>query len=351
MNEVSGLLQNGRAQEALSKLIAFDDALDTPLDPQDYGWIISYRFRAAFMAGDFEQALRVLQYGPARYPADIPAGAMATLYSMGVEAATKLGRADIAVNLADRCLELRREYGSREEVLMAAKTAATLLTGIERRDLASKYLQILVDEGDGVPTPGPKQPPAEQCARGEAADALLAAGRPADAAAAYRALIADAFATKHPDLVIVGKSVLGLLMSLIFDNKLAEAHAVWIDEEGQTRLGILALEGGQTSTHDLIAYNLVQAYLYSLAASDRASAEQAVNTLMTRCVAYALERDRQLVPRMVNNWRRHVRELYDDAPPPNALRGVEDAENRWGQQVPLGPLYWARPHPWVVDWL
>ncbi|NNH69367.1 hypothetical protein HLB23_05685 [Nocardia uniformis] len=363
MNEVNELLRDGRAAEALARLIAFDDGLDTAPDPQDYGWIVSYRFRAAFAAGDYEQALRVLQYGPARYPADIPVGMLATLYSMGVEAATKLGRADIAVGMADRCLELRRAHGSREEVLMAAKTAFVLLRGIERADLAARYAQILADEGetmdalrtspDGTATAvtAAKQPPAEQCAQGEAADALLAAGRPAEAATAFRALLGTAFATGRPDPLIAAKSVLGLMMSLIFDNRLAEAHAIWIDEESHTRLGILALESGQVSTHDLIGYDLLQAYLYSLAATDRDQAAQAVDTLMARCVDYAFDRDRRLVPHMINNWRRHVRELHDDAPPPTALRGVAAAETHWGQQIPQGPLYWPRPYRWAVDWL
>lgn len=363
MNEASELLRDGRAAEALVKLTVFDDALTTAPDPQDYGWIIAYRFQAAFAAGDFEQALRILEYGPTRYPADIPAGSMATFYSMGAEAATRVGRADIAVTMADRGLELRRALGDRDQIIMAAKTAATLLQRIDRPDLAAKYTQILTDEdatgsavrfsANGGPTAvtGSRQPPADQCAQGEAADELLAAGRPAEAAAAYRALLDAAFATKKPDLLIAAKSVLGLMMSLIFDNRVHEAHAVWIDETGPTRLGILALENGQVSRHDLNGYDLIQAYLYSLAASERENALNAVNTIMPRCIAFAYERDRQRVPQMINNWRRHVHEIYDEAPPPEALRPVEDAEQRWGQQVPLGPLYWQRPYPWLVDWL
>ncbi|MFI6865476.1 hypothetical protein [Nocardia sp. NPDC050406] len=362
MNEANELLRTGRAAEALVRLTVFDDALTTAPDPRDYGWIIAYRFQAAFAAGDFEQALRILEYGPARFPADIPAGTMATLYSMGIEAATEVGRADIAVAMADRCLDLRRAHGTPEEVLMAAKTAATLLTGVDRPDLAAKYHRMLAEDGqtpvaqfapDGGPTAASraKQPPADQCAQGAAADELLASGRPADAAAAYRALLDAALASKRPDPLIAAKSVLGLMMSLIFDNRVHEAHAIWIDETAPTRLGILALESGQTSRHDLTGYDLVQAYLYSLAASERDNALDAVNALMPRCVDFAYERDRQRVPQMINNWRRHIREIYDDAPPPQALRAVEEAEQRWGQPVPAGPLYWQRPYPWIIDWL
>ncbi|QLY27876.1 hypothetical protein [Nocardia huaxiensis] len=577
MNEASGMLEAGDAAGALARLTAFDDALGEQPDPQDYGWIVSYRFRSAFGAGDYAQALHIAENGPARFAADIPSGSMATMYSMAVEAATQLGRAESAVAMADKCIALRRQVGTHDEVLMGAMTACTLLGDLERFDLATRYALLLIAEGEGaekyraygyyalcaalehkvgdgvfatlwsgrdwlgsvdnefarearayldnsltvrdllaqqqpaagaqfpppagaagglplppptspaaggvplpppggpatggvplpppmgqgdsgipllppnpggsapisLPPPGPAsvpiplpppdgvaavplppppaqpnpfggpvpglepadppapqpfpmdaptqylpvsgtftvpadlesqpaprealldalhgaghgtnlvhgQPPADQCAGGETADALLAAGRPGVAAAAYRALIDEAIDSGHPDLLIMGKAVLGLMMALIFDNRVGEAHAVWIDESGATAIGIQALEHGQTSVHDLHGYRLLEAYFHALAVTDRDSALHAVNTIMNSCVDYAFEREREVVPGMINNWRRHLYELFDDNPPPDIFGPVEAAEARWGQPVPLGPLYWSRPSPWVVDWL
>ncbi|WP_157762082.1 hypothetical protein [Nocardia yamanashiensis] len=619
MNEASGMLDAGRAPDALARLTAFDDGLTAPPDPKDYGWIVSYRFRSAFAAGEFEQALRIAEQGPARFPADIPPATMASMYSMAVEAATQLDRADSAVTMADRCIELRRAHADHGEVLMAAMTACTLLGDIERHDLASRYARLLVAEGDGydeyraygyygvcaaiengagpdlidllrsgrawltshdiefarvaleyldhaaavnatppaalgapdpfapgdplaaadpfapsdspasidafaaanghspadlpaqadpfaavnspvpanpsepvdrfaavepqaaadpfgaqsqsaivipfpgtattppgsgpvglpqsqgpfaapgsaddpfgapptvaipfqgpagtpptvaMPTAGPvavppagtspfggpppsgppftgpgamppplagtyapspadanatqylrvsgsdpesatphAQPPAEMVAGGETADALLDAQRPGIAAAAYRALIDDSMASGKPDPLIVGKAVLGLLMSLIFDNRVAEAHEVWIDEQGPTHLGIWALENGQTSVHDGIAYNLVAAYLHSLSTGDRNAANHAVDTLMGRCVDWASGQDPMAVPPMLNTWRRHLREIHEGEPAPEYRWHYEQAAQRWAGPIPEAGLYWMRPYHWHVDWL
>lgn len=637
MNEASGMLDAGRAPDALARLTAFDDGLTAPPDPKDYGWIVSYRFRSAFAAGEFEQALRIAEQGPARFPADIPPATMASMYSMAVEAATQLDLADSAVLMADRCIELRRAHADHGEVLMAAMTACTLLGDIERHDLASRYARLLVAEGDGYdeyraygyygvcaaiehgagtdlvdllrsgrdwltthdiefarvaleyldhasairtapPTPaapmdpfaadpfapvdpraaadpfaaanphvevdlfaaadsqaavdpsiagnslaptefpapadpfavvstpaadsfepgdrfsvveppaaadpfgaqsptggqsavvipfpgsatappfsgpgavpppdgpaavppgdpfaapptvaipfqgpagapptvaipaagqaglppaaaspfgGPPpggapfsgtgvtppplagthapspadanatqylrisgddqggaaphaQPPAEMVAGGETADALLDAQRPGIAAAAYRALIDDSMASGKPDPLIVGKAVLGLLMSLIFDNRVSEAHEVWIDEQGPTHLGIWALENGQTSVHDGIAYNLVAAYLHSLSTGDRNAANHAVDTLMGRCVDWASGQDPMAVPPMLNTWRRHLREIHEGEPAPEYRWHFEQAAQRWAGPIPEAGLYWMRPYHWHVDWL
>ncbi|MCP9618597.1 hypothetical protein FOH10_12360 [Nocardia otitidiscaviarum] len=802
MNEASGMLDQGQAVEALERLTAFDDSLLDQPDPKDYGWIVSYRFRAAFAAADFAQALRIAESGPARFAADIPAGSMATMYSMAVEAATQLDRADVAVSMADKCIAIRRQLGAENEVLMAAMTACTLLGDIERHDLATPYAVLLVREGEGFddyrsygyyalcaavehqvggdvfdilwagrdwltgvdnefareareyldsapaikdriagvhgtgeqlpadppfpdgaaadaasgpdllapgkapfaadpaapdldplglptvssgaaderpalpnrraaeplpperdggelttpsgrhaetspplpesdadaalslpdrevgslpplpgrhagdlppqpdretgdlpplpgrhtgdrpslpdretgglpplpgrhaggpppvldrearipsppaerfagdlpPTPeedpgglpplpgrggglpslpdreagglpplsgrdsggfslvpdtdlapeadrgglpppagadgggfpsgdtaepdisglpplpgrrrsgrspldadspipdvgapsglpplptrgeradapfadpassnvippfgqlagsaadvsfdefaapenafgepvparpfsaalppptdpstmlldmntapapqdaalpadGPKQPPADQCAGGETADALLAAGRAQLAASAFRALIDDALEAGQPDPLIMAKSVLGLLTALIFDDRVAEAHAVWTDNSGPTYLGIWALENGQTSVHDAVAYALIEAFLHSLGTGDPITSANAVDALMSRCLDFAFAQDPDAIGPMLNTWRRHIHEIFEGTPPPPALAAVQHAEQRWGHPVPPGPLYWMRPYRWVVDWL
>ncbi|WP_067526200.1 hypothetical protein [Nocardia uniformis] len=621
MNEASGMLEQGEATAALARLTTFDDMLLDQPDEQDYGWIVSYRFRAAFAAGDFAQALHIAENGPARFAADIPAGSMATMYSMAVEAATQLGQADSAVGMADKCIAIRRQIGTPNEVLMAAMTACTLLGDIERHDLATPYAVLLVREGEefedyraygyyalcaavehrvggdvfdilwsgrdwltGVdnefareareyldnspaiqdrlagalppgeppspldhppfgeplglgqepplgqpgpvdprslsgdlpplarrslseseeafgqppplaqrgasepppaqqpplgrrarrereaadqlppfgseapaaqlpefgfeqpqppapsqplgpgqfpgpgqlpargqqppvtpPPPGqqppadpatlffelpslapesppyaatlsatqslpgpsdippppapsvepidygpaagaytapdPKQPPADQVAGGETADALLAAGRAGLAAAAFRALIDEVAEKGQPDSLIMGKSVLGLLTALIFDDRAAEAHAVWTDETGPTFLGIWALENGQTSVHDAIAYALVEAFLHALGGGDPVAAANSVDALMARCVDFAFAHDPDTVAPILNTWRQHIHEIFDGTPPPPALAALHQAEQRWGHPIPPGPLFWMRPHSWVVDWL
>ncbi|MTJ63452.1 hypothetical protein GL305_22965 [Nocardia seriolae] len=493
MNEASGMLEAGRAEEALARLTVFDDGLAVAPEPKDYGWIVSYRFRSAFAAGDYAQALHLAEHGPARFPADIPPATLATMYSMAVEAATQQGLPDSAVLMADRCIDLRRGHGEHAEVLMAAMTACTLLGDLERHDLASRYAQLLITEGVGhddyrgygydalcaaieegvgghlidtlragrewlesqdnefarvaleylqsapalreplavnldladplgngvplsdplgapqpldnsvppgplegavppgprngvpfpdpaaapyaMPTPdvmpapdamqtqylhigdgvphtvaGPPQPPAEMLAGGETADALMDANRPGIAAAAYRALIDDAVNTGRPDPLIMGKATLGLLTALIFDNRVGEAHSVWVDEHGPTYLGVWSLENGQTSVHDAIAYNLVAAFLHSLSTGDPNAANHAVDALMSRNVEWAYENDPQAVPAMINTWRRHLLEIHSGEPAPEYRWQLTQAEQRWGHPIPEGGLYWMRPYRWV-DWV
>lgn len=428
MTESTQLLQAGRAAAALTLLNAYDEGLESPLPPEDYGWIHYYRFRGAFETGDYALALRLAEHGPARFPADVPAPVVGTMYSEAMEAAARLGQPDAVVRMADRCIGLRDSRNQREETLMAVMTAGTLLGRIGRHDLARPYSMRLVNDGEGfdryrahgykqlceavaeqadpavmdvllggrewlrgsdspqaqaalsfiesfpalreraeatdqvtavrfAPGQGPQaapmsqQPPAEQCAAGEFADELLAAGQPARAEAAYRALIADALATGRPDLLVMGKSLLGLLQALIFDNRVRDAFAVWVDDGPGTKIGTLALEQGQTSAHDLIGYRLVEAYLHSLTSGDKAAATRAVDTIMANCAEYAFAREPDVVVRMLTNWRRHLTEIYDDAPPPQVFAQVEAAEQRLGYTAPMGPLYWSRPSRWVIDWL
>ncbi|MGW4249016.1 hypothetical protein, partial [Nocardia sp. NPDC004722] len=215
--------------------------------------------------------------------------------------------------------------------------------------MQTQYLRL----GDGAPhvVTGPPQPPAEQIAGGQTADALMEANRPGIAAAAYRALIDDALGTGKPDPLIMGKATLGLLTALIFDNRVGEAHSVWVDEQGPTYLGIWSLENGQTSVHDAIAYNLVAAFLHSLSTGDPNAANHAVDSLMLRNVEWAYENDPQVVPGMINSWRRHLHEIHNGEPAPEYRWHLTQAEQRWGHPIPEAGLYWMRPYRWVVDWV
>jgi hypothetical protein len=196
------------------------------------------------------------------------------------------------------------------------------------------------------------QPPAELCRAGEVADELLATRRPQEAVEAYRALLAEAAGGVRADPLILAKSVLGLLIGLIHSNKVADAHQVWISQPPElTGYGIQMIEGGQTSTHDLIAYYLVGAYLHSLSVGDLDAASDAVDKLMGICVDYATQREPSAVPLMLNNWRRHLRELHGAVPAPKYQEAFGKAMDAWGQAVPEGGLYWPRPYRWVVDWL
>lgn len=143
------------------------------------------------------------------------------------------------------------------------------------------------------------------------------------------------------------------MIGLVHSDRVVEAHQVWTSDPSELNgLGILAIESGQTSTHDLMAYYLVGAFLHSLSlsAGHPDTASTAVDTLMGICVEYAARRQPSKVPLMLNNWRRHLRELHGPVPAPKYQAAFGRAASWWGQPVPEGGLYWLLPDRWVVDW-
>jgi hypothetical protein len=146
MTESGSLIEAGSPEQALRRLTSFDEALAEQPDPKDYGWVFFYRFRAAFLAGDFEQALRLAECGPDRFTADMNPVNASWMHSAAAEAAAELGLADTVVTMAQRCVDLRLEMGERTGVLNAAATACALLKRLDRCDLNGRFVDTLIAE-------------------------------------------------------------------------------------------------------------------------------------------------------------------------------------------------------------
>jgi hypothetical protein len=197
---------------------------------------------------------------------------------------------------------------------------------------------------------------AEQCALGEQADALLAAGRHADARAAYESLSAKIEESKRVDSFIVSKVALGLLLTRIEQGDLQGAHSLWLSSleddrgHGVLGIGIHGLETGQTSVHDLMVYFLISAYMHSLS-SDPKAALVGVNDFMKRVMQYAFEEDPELLPLALNNWRLHLKEVFNgEEVPARASHLWMEAQLRYGKKVPEAPIAFPKPSRWVIDW-
>jgi hypothetical protein len=147
MTDSGSLIDAGMPEQALRRLTSFDEALAEQPDPKDYGWVFFYRFRAAFLAGDFEQALRLAEREPDRFTADLDRTNAAWMHSAAAEAAAELGLADTVVTMAQRCVELRLAMEEREGVLMAAASACTLLKRLGRCDLNGRFVDTLIELG------------------------------------------------------------------------------------------------------------------------------------------------------------------------------------------------------------
>jgi hypothetical protein len=191
----------------------------------------------------------------------------------------------------------------------------------------------------------------DQCALGESADGLLNERKFEEAEAAYLDLLRQVQGGRKIDAFIVAKIALGLLLCRIGRGAEGEAHALWIQgiEDGALGIGIHGLENGQTSVQDLMIYFLVSAHLHSLA-TDRDQALASVNDFMARVTGYAFTSAPELLPLSLSNWKRHLMEIYEGAIPSQATAGIQMAERRYGQVVPLLPLRFPAPARWVVDW-
>ncbi|UFS98714.1 hypothetical protein [Nocardia huaxiensis] len=216
-----------------------------------------------------------------------------------------------------------------------------------------KYLDSTVEAverlTDSVSLTGAAQPPAAQCTAGEAADALLAERWLYDAESAYRALLDEALADPAPHPLILAKAMLGLLMSLIMNDRADVAYRIWSGAEQAFAPAVAALERGQVGEHDRIAYALVGAFFQAGRPGDRDRAGQAVDGLMTHCLDYARRAAPGIVPRMINNWRRCLTQVFDGTPPPRARERLEAAEQLWGQPIPEDNLLWLQPSAWIAE--
>jgi hypothetical protein len=154
-------------------------------DPELYGWLCFYRFRAAFLLEEWERAWSAL---PPRFAFLVSPTNAAWLFSARAEVAARTGRVEELLAHAAKCIGIRREMDDPDGMLMAAQTACELLHQIDRDDLNVHFLPIILGEAR----------------LGEAQ--LL--GKPAYTAYGYLALVRQIIATGNPiciDLLLDGR--------------------------------------------------------------------------------------------------------------------------------------------------
>jgi ankyrin repeat protein len=115
---------------------------DDPFDPQRYGWVHFYCFKAAYMNRDHEAAWALLTRP--RRTAAMSSKNAAWMSSVGAELAARLGRPDDVVTQAERCLEIRGRLDEPGAAAMTAKTACALLESIGADHLNRRFATILI---------------------------------------------------------------------------------------------------------------------------------------------------------------------------------------------------------------
>lgn len=138
---------NGGDWETAARLFAELEAdIDEPFDPQRYGWVHFYRFKAAYMTRDYEAAWALLE--KPRLVAAMTARNAAWMSSVGAEVAARLGRPDDVVAQAERCIDIRRQMGDEGGVAMSARTACALLEQIGEDHRNRPFAALLIEAGE-----------------------------------------------------------------------------------------------------------------------------------------------------------------------------------------------------------
>jgi hypothetical protein len=189
----------------------------------------------------------------------------------------------------------------------------------------------------------------EFCRNGEKADAFLREGRTRDALNTYETMTARLEHSGELDSYLIAKLTLGILRARVKLGDFKQAFAVWNAhlDEGVHGLGIYALESAQTTVHDMITYDMICAFLHTLADSDKTVASKAVTQYLSRVCEHAIdEGDRDLLKQSLSNWKHHLKELHGVTIPIEYARPLIAFEKTLEEAVKPQPIDFPLPTAW-----
>lgn len=190
------------------------------------------------------------------------------------------------------------------------------------------------------------------CKLGEAADGLCKERKYTEALAKYKIIIEDTVSTGTPDIFIVSKSVLGMLLALVRSSQIQEAFDLFTsDEESIHGIGIRGLgELFQTSNHDAITYYMVAAFLFSIVNDRQEKLAKSVQSFMERVLGYGFDADTTIIPMAISNWKNHIMAIFDGVPAPMWVQMIAGYEKKYGKTVSQDKVDFPAPSRWVIDW-
>lgn len=187
------------------------------------------------------------------------------------------------------------------------------------------------------------------CHLGERADKLLREGRTRDALKTYEEITSDLEQGAELDSYLMAKVTLGTLRCLVKLGEFKKAYQIWNAglEESLHGIGIYALESAQTTVRDMITYDMLCAFLHSLAASEKDEAAAAINQYLSRvCEQAEEEGDRELMALAISNWKLHLREVFSSSLPHEFAKPLIHFEKEFGTSVKPRALDFPLPTAW-----
>lgn len=189
----------------------------------------------------------------------------------------------------------------------------------------------------------------EFCQAGERADTYLRQGRPRDALKIYGEMMGKLEKNKEVDSYLLAKLTLGALRCHVKLGDFKTAFTVWNAnmEEGLFGLGIYALESAQTTVHDMITYDMLCAFLHTLADAPTHEAARAVNQYLSRVCEHAVdEADRKTLRMAISNWKQHFKDIFPGVTPYEYVSVLIGFEKQLGETVKPEPIDFPLPTPW-----
>jgi hypothetical protein len=189
----------------------------------------------------------------------------------------------------------------------------------------------------------------ELCRLGEGADELMLRGRTTDALKRLEDLMKNLEDRGEMDSYLSAKITLSLLRCHLKSGNFKLAFAVWNAdiEDSVHGVGILALESAQTTVRDMVIYDMMCAFLHTLADCQKADAASAVNQYLSRVCEQAFEEGDRLTMRLaLNNWKQHLRDVFVNSIPHVHARDLIYFERLFGEAVKPQSIEFPLPAPW-----
>ena len=187
------------------------------------------------------------------------------------------------------------------------------------------------------------------CRKGEEADQKLLNGQVREALRILNALGKDLEAHGDADSYLAARLTLSVLRCHLKSGDFKNAFAVWNAnmEESLYGIGIYALESAQTTVRDMIAYDMICAFLHTLADHEKPAAASAINQYLSRVCEYATEQgDRATMKLALNNWKQHLRDVFGGTLPLKFAESLIAFEKAFGEPVKPSSIDFPAPTPW-----
>ncbi len=185
--------------------------------------------------------------------------------------------------------------------------------------------------------------------RGQKAEKLLKEGHARESLKAFSELCADLEKSGDFDSYMAAKVTLGILRAHVKLGDFKGAFGVWNAhlEDSLHGIGIYALESAQTTVQDMVAYDMLCAFLHTLADSEKSFAGSAVSQYLSRVCEQALEEgDRSIMRLAISNWKQHYREIFGASTPLEFVKPLVHFEKELGEAVKPLPIDFPWGSPW-----